>query len=114
MDEATLQKLSGVAHDWALEWGDGSPRDLCVVLTTGDAGMQAVYGPGFGSTPKPKYLLTLRGDFSFLAESGTPRNGVWAALFISVDSMNITGYTVRPADDIPPCDLGKLGRVHTL
>ncbi|GGZ38910.1 hypothetical protein GCM10010387_36380 [Streptomyces inusitatus] len=76
--------------------------------------MRAVYGPGFGSTSKPKYLLTLRGDFSFLTDSGTSRNGVWAALFLSVDSPHITGYTVRPAGDVPSYDLGELGRVHLL
>ncbi|MFI6645298.1 hypothetical protein [Streptomyces sp. NPDC050504] len=67
-----------------------------------------------GSRSKPTFLITLHGDFSLLTASGMSRNGAWAALFIPVESMRITGHTVCPAGDIPPHRLEDLGQVFAL
>ncbi|MER5888081.1 hypothetical protein ABT160_30040 [Streptomyces sp. NPDC001941] len=115
VDEGELERVRAVVRSWVLEWSDPDPWEVRMVVTTGDAGMAALYGPGVGSVPEVRYLVVLRGMFLKRGEDGGPdRSGEWAALFLNPVCMRVAGYTVRPLDAIPELRLEDLGPVHHL
>ncbi|MER6441256.1 hypothetical protein ABT275_33465 [Streptomyces sp. NPDC001185] len=81
--------------------------------TTRDRAMRLLYST-VGSTDEPVFLLTCRGDFSRLRETGKSVHGVWAALFIDPVTLDVRSYTVRPWDFIPDVDLSALGAVTSI
>lgn len=102
--------LSEVVREWSRNWGEVTPRDILWVRTTRDQAMRLLYDD-VGSTEEAIYLVTLRGDFSMLVDTGKSLHGVWAALFIDAREMRVRTFTVRPEEFIPEFELSGLGEV---
>lgn len=111
--DSAERDLAGLALAWSKEWGEETPRDIQWVLTTRDEAMRLLYG-NVGSVSDAAYLITFRGDFSQLRDTGKSAHGVWAALLVDQNSMHVRTFTVRPQDFIPEIDLSALGEVHDI
>lgn len=105
--------LVALVLEWAREWGEEDPRDIRWVYATRDEAIRLLHG-SVGSTDESTYLVTLRGDFSLVRDSGKSMHGVWAALMVDPTLMQVRTYTVRPSDSIPDMDLSALGEVNTI
>ncbi|MEU1502778.1 hypothetical protein [Streptomyces sp. NPDC005732] len=113
MPESVSSALESLARGWASEWGEENPQEMQWVSTTRDQAMRLLYST-VASTDEPAFLLTCRGDFSRLRETGKSTHGVWAALFIDPVTMEVRSYTVRPWDFIPDVDLSVLGPITSV
>ncbi|MFF4507618.1 hypothetical protein [Streptomyces sp. NPDC001401] len=109
----TGSSLDSLVREWARKWGEDNPSEILWVTTTRNEAIQLLHD-NVTSTNDAAYLVTLRGDFSMLVDTGKSLHGVWAALLVDPVHMEVRTYTVRPAGFIPDIDLSALGEVSSI
>lgn len=107
MDAQLLDRVGEAVLEWAVEWGEGNPRNVRMVVTTHEAATQWLHGPQTSSRPDRVYFVTVQGTFRQRS-----RSGEWAALFVDPATFRVVTFTVRPLEAVPTRSLEQLGTVH--
>ncbi|MFF4530780.1 hypothetical protein ACFY1P_16085 [Streptomyces sp. NPDC001407] len=116
--EIRREQLEGVCdavRAWSRVCGEERPKNVRVVYTTHKAATELLH-PGVTAGDHPCYFVTLEGKFDLPTELDAPRRtGVWAALYINPETLQVSSLTVRPSEYIPdPLPLERLGIVYAV